>query len=327
MRLLDLPLLREHGQRHPLVLVDVGASGGADPRWAEAAPNLRVIGFDADDRATAGATPAMTYLSTAVYRDKSRLTFHLTSKQEASSIFEPNRAFLDRFPDASRFDVVKTAGLDADTLDAQLASVGVAAVDFLQIDAQGCELAILEGATSALRESILGLQLEVEFGEMYRGQPLFADVDAFVRPFGFVLFDLCPVHWKRRAGAGLGGPKGQLIYGDALYLRDLASLSSLVAGQTTDDAKRAKLLHAIAICWLYGYLDYAREILDAHAARFAAGELDSLRRGLLQSPEWSARIPDFPGRASMARALGWLHRVLYRAERGWVTGGPRLGNR
>lgn len=326
MSFLQLPVLREDGQRHPLVLVDVGASGGADPRWVEAAPNLRVIGFDADKRASAG-DGAMTYLSTAVYREKSRLTFHLTSKQETSSIFEPNRAFLNRFPDAERFNIVDAASLDADTLDAQLAGAGVTAVDFLQIDAQGCELAILEGAASTLRRSILGLQLEVEFGEVYRGQPLFADVDAFVRPLGFALFDLCPVHWKRRAGIGLGGPKGQLIYADALYLRDLESLSALVAGLGGDEARRTTILHALAISWLYGYLDYAQEIVDAHARLFTPAEVDALRRGLMVSPEWSARIPDFPGRATVARALGWLHRVLYRAERGWVTGGPRLGNR
>lgn len=327
MSFFHAPVWREQGPRNPLTLVDVGASGGADPRWSEAAPNLRVIGFDADRRAGAGDSGSMTYLTAAVYRERARLTFHLTRKQEGSSIFEPNRAFLDRFPDAARFDIVETASVEADTLDAQLASAGLTDIDFLKIDAQGCELAILEGAASALQRSIVGLQLEVEFGEMYRGQPLFAEVDQFARRFGFVLFDLCPVHWKRRLGIGLGGPKGQLIFAEALYLRDLESLSALVAGLESDDARRAKLLHALSVCWLYGYLDYAQEILDAHKGQFSAVELAGLERGLRQSPDWSGRLPQFPGRTWLARVFGRLHRLLVTAEHGWATGGPRLGNR
>jgi hypothetical protein len=71
----------------------------------------------------------------------------------------------------------------------------------------------LEGATTILTDSVFGLEIEVEFVHMYENQPLFEDVDAFVKKFGFYLFDLKPYYWKRSSGKGYGKSKGQLIFG------------------------------------------------------------------------------------------------------------------
>jgi len=316
-------------RRSPLRLVDVGASGGIDDRWREAAPFLNVVGFDADARATAGpdSSPKMTYLNMALNRQKGPVTFHLTRKQETSSIFAPNRAWLDRFPESERFDIVETATVDADTLDAQLAAAGVADADFVKIDAQGAELAILQGGVETVRDSVIGLELEVEFAEIYTGQPLFTDVDAFAREQGFVLFDLRPYYWKRRAGQHLGGPRGQLVFGEALYLRDLPSLWRIVTSRAGVDAQRSKALRALGVCWLYGYLDYAAEILEMSAPLFSAEEMKRLRGSLDESPDLSARVPNFRGRARIESAFDRLTRVFASAYRGWAAAGRRLGNR
>ena len=53
-------------------------------------------------------------------------------------------------------------------------------VDFIKLDTQGSELDILHGAGSLL-DNCSGLQLEVMFSPLYEGQPLFADVDAYLR--------------------------------------------------------------------------------------------------------------------------------------------------
>ena len=326
------PAFEADYQRSPLVLVDVGASGGADRRWMAAAGHLRVVGFDADSRAvmpSAGDNAGVptTLLSTAVHREKARLDFHLTQHQEASSMFRANRAFVNRFPESDRFDVVRTVQMDADTLDSQLSGAGVADVDFVKVDTQGSELYVLEGATATLRRSVVGLEIEVEFAEVYEGQPLFADVDAFVRTQGFSLVDLRPYYWKRRAGQRVGGAKGQLVFGEALYLRDLSSLRSLVDGFSAAVDRRAKVLHAIAVCGVYGYLDWAIEMFEDHRALFSDAEAGAFREHMGQQVPLGERLPDFPGRQRLAAFLDRGHRMLRKNHRGWGSAGPSLGNR
>ena len=41
-----------------------------------------------------------------------------------------------------------------------------------------------------LNRAIFGVEVEVEFIEMYQDQPLFNEVDSFMRERGFYLFDL-----------------------------------------------------------------------------------------------------------------------------------------
>lgn len=61
-------------------------------------------------------------------------------------------------------------------------------VDLLWMDIQGAELMALKGA----RESLSGIKiifLEVEFMEIYKGQPLFTDIKYFLNEHGFSLYD------------------------------------------------------------------------------------------------------------------------------------------
>ena len=57
---------------------------------------------------------------------------------------------------------------------------GIEKIDFIKLDVQGSELTILSNAKRLL-ESCLLVQVEVEFVELYEGQPLFSDVDNFMR--------------------------------------------------------------------------------------------------------------------------------------------------
>jgi FkbM family methyltransferase len=323
------PTFAPEFERAPLTLVDVGASGGIDAKWRALGRHLRVIGFDADARAPMpgdAAGPAVTFLTAALHRERGPLPFHLVRHQEASSVFVPNRQFLNQFPESDRFDIVESITMDADTLDHQLALAGVGGVDFIKLDTQGSELLILQGGRQTLASGVFGLEIEVEFVPVYADQPLFADVDAFARDAGFMLMDLKPTYWKRAAGRRLGGAKGQLIFGDALYFRHPDSLAAVIAAHPTEADRRAAVLHALAVCLIYGYVDVALDTFDAHASHFSSGEATMVRNHLRADVWPGTRLPHFPGRGRVAHWLTRLQRLVQPSHRGWGTSGRSLGN-
>jgi hypothetical protein len=81
-------------------------------------------------------------------------------------------------------------------------------VDLLKLDLQGYELEALRGCGEWIRQIKL-ITTEVEFLPLYEGQPLFSDVEAYLRERGFCLLNLYEL-WTQ--------PDGQLTAGDALFL-------------------------------------------------------------------------------------------------------------
>jgi FkbM family methyltransferase len=82
-----------------------------------------------------------------------------------------------------RFDGVMT--VPTTTLKAQMEDLGIDHVDFLHLDVQGAELMVLRGASDAL-STVATIWLEVEAVELYAGQPLAAQVEAFLARAGYV---------------------------------------------------------------------------------------------------------------------------------------------
>ena len=318
-------------ERSPLTLVDVGARGGLQPNWKPAARHLRLVAFEPEPQEHARLSAAAdrsrgVYINAAAWREAATLTLNVTRDGGTSSLFEPNFAFLRRFPRVQRFDVVNRLPVPADRLDTLLPQNGVTDADFIKADTQGAELAILEGATDTLSNHAFGVEVEVEFAPLYVGQPLFSDVDAFLRQRGFQLFDLRHAYWKRAGGARYGGPKGQLVFGDALYFKTEDAFSEQLERFADDDSRCAKLLHALSIALLYGYADYAIELFEAHRTLVdtsLAAEIDSVLRSEV---DFALRLPHFRGRGWLSHLFYRIHRALFPTFEGWATAGRHLGN-
>lgn len=129
-------------------------------------------------------------------------------------MLRPNTEFCARFAYGDAMQVVSERNVTLSRMDT---ACGDITPDVMKIDTQGFELEVLRGA-GRLLDSVAAVELEVEFVKQYVDQALFADVDAFMRDRGFTLRGLRRTYWREKAtythAAG-----GQLIHGDALYIR------------------------------------------------------------------------------------------------------------
>jgi len=318
-------------RRHPLVLVDVGARGGLKNNWSSARRHLHLIGFEPDKEefarlaAAARTGDTTTFFDVALHNRRGPVQFQIARDRGLTSIFEPNREFLDRFPESDRFDTVDRVQIEADTLDSLLRTRRMIDVDFIKADTQGSELFVLEGAADALGSLAVGAEVEVEFTPIYKGQPLFADVDRHLRSLGYLLFDLRPCYWKRSAGRGIGGPRGQMIWADALYLKSLPALQQNLHA-LPQDRRKSKLLKAISVSLLYGYHDYALEILVNTASVLSPAERRTIERRLRQSGGHPGPLAKFPGRGKLASAFHRLWKLCVQRDEAWSVSRAKLGN-
>jgi FkbM family methyltransferase len=245
-------------ENNQLIIVDIGASGGIDTRWKNLTSSFKCILFEPDPREYSilkeNSGSNLIVLNSALSDSSKKVEFHLCKKQEVSSIFPPNFDFLNKFPDPERFRVQKNIILNADTLNNQLEKIGINEVDFIKIDTQGYELPILQGSFDYL-DSAIGMEIEVEFVELYKGQPLFDEVNGFVKSKGFSLVDLKRYYWKRKGTRNTTNKKGQLIFGDALYFKTPEKILA------NSNINQEKIIRSIFIYLAYGYIDLSQVLL------------------------------------------------------------------
>lgn len=143
----------------------------------------------------------------------------------------------------------------ASTLDSAIN--GEIKADFIKLDTQGSELDILQGSSEAL-QSCLGLEIEVEFREMYEAQPLFGDVAKFVQYYGFDFIDFIAFgKWERSRPDGLRTYLGELIHADALFMRSPESCIKM--SRTLND--KSLLFRYLGILYVYARYDLMRATL------------------------------------------------------------------
>jgi hypothetical protein len=119
---------------------------------------------------------------------------------------------LERFPKYQRFSVKEVENIDS----MPLSDIPVKP-SFIQMDIQGSELQVLRSAKSQFFEATLGMEVECEFLPLYKGQPLFGEITAFLENLGFEFIDLInPTRWLRNRHNKYFG---QFIASDSLFLR------------------------------------------------------------------------------------------------------------
>jgi FkbM family methyltransferase len=270
-------------------IIDVGAmSIGAENDSYETLYNsgkIRVIGFEPDE----GECRKLNNASNGVHEyhpyfigNGKPANYYKTNRTMTGSLFEPNAELLQLFQNLNELTLLEeTIQVETVRLD-DLAFL--ADIDFIKIDVQGSELQVFENAVNLLSDVFL-IQTEVEFVELYKNQPLFADVDRFLRSQGFQFHTFTnrgsrcykPLIIENNINRGLN----QLLWSDAVYVKDETHLRSATPEKLL---KTAILLHD-----LYASLDFCHHLLSLYDEKcstgiaqsylaYLAGEQDSLKQ-------------------------------------------------
>jgi FkbM family methyltransferase len=305
----------------PIVIADVGCRWGFADTWGALGDRCHAIGFEPDEdecerlRERYHDRPWVTIVSHALGAEAGSATLHLTREPACSSLYQPLDEVVDRHP---RLEVQRLADrqrIELITLDDWCAQSGVDRIDLIKLDTQGSELDVLRGAARTL-EGAIAIQTEVEFNRMYEAQPLFGDLDRFLRDHGFMLWHLENLSHHRQRGARSGLRQrdqlfdfdvasfsrraGQLFWADALFVR--ADVARPQPGTPWNEALR----HACVTAAL-GLDDLAGIVLDLHHRNLEGDARETVEgaRALLPEPdqetEWVTAVVGLDAREGPPR--------------------------
>jgi FkbM family methyltransferase len=268
-------LLAQLAENVGLHLCDIGSRGGALEDFIPAAAFTRVTGFEPDqeecERLNKAAKNSYNnwkfeeHFQIALGEKNERIDLVVCKDPFYSSTLEPVKQLPLEFSRNDEFQVVKRLHMDVESLDSFCASQSIQDMDFMKVDVQGGELAILKGAQEVVSRHLLGVRCEVEFAHLYVGQPLFSEMEMHMRELGFYPADwLYERHWRNDPryehaqyckSAEIPYSRGRLIHSDVLFLRDH---HWIIANMDDADTKLCRLL---LIALLYHHVDLALTIL------------------------------------------------------------------
>lgn len=277
--------------------VDCGSAGDSSHFLLKNFSDACYVGFDPGLKEVTNIGGRSICFPVALANESKQMEFHRTKNPNCSSFFEPDHEFLTIFEEMDNFfEVEDVITLQTASLDEYLPKNGVTDIDFIELDTQGAELGILQGGEGFLSSNIMGARVEVEFARMYKGQPLFGDVDLFFRKFGFHLFDLDRYHLKRASSPAGIMSREQLVWGQAIYLRDFRLFFA------EPERLKQKLSKLAIIASHYGFHSYALEIVN-HLV-LANGIVDLKEKELLK-----AALISYLSELKNDKFLKWAHWV------------------
>lgn len=295
-------------------LLDVGARGGISQDLLALAPVVKVFGFEPDPDEcgrlnTLDFAPwkRVTYIPHALGSTEGDFNLNLYRQRGCSSKFTARQEYGERFSRGDYYINDGVVTVPVKPLDVIISEYHIPDPAFMKIDVQGMEVEVFQGGGNTLANSLVAIRTEVSFFPMYDGQPLFAEVDQFLRRYNFYPMGFPELHaWRRITRNKLPrlGPrnmpysKGQLIHGDVLYML----LPDDMPDSTEEQIKRLLRLALVSICT--GYLDHAavvfkrKAVHDYCSAMFGVdfiGEIERLSRAMAKG----LRIP-------IVEKLKWL---------------------
>jgi FkbM family methyltransferase len=186
-------LLRYQGMEG--VWIDVGAHHGEQTLGsASQNPGLRIYAFEPNLRPAAkmmGHARNFVVIPMAVSETNGCADFHVNAFDMSSSLLPTNEEALRTWVGVEALKVESVVTVPTIRLDTFMHLMGIKSVDFLKIDTQGMDLAVLRSAGSRLSD-IAKIKLEVEVAPIhyYVGAPSKDEVVGFLVDAGFALVEV-----------------------------------------------------------------------------------------------------------------------------------------
>ncbi|MCA3260959.1 MAG: FkbM family methyltransferase [Telmatospirillum sp.] len=205
-------------------------------------------------------------------------TLRIARYPGCSSLFAPDPAIIDMFStigateDGDNFRTVETHRVETTRLDD---IEELRAPDYVKIDVQGAELMVLENGARTLGGTMV-LECEVEFLPLYKGQPLFGEIQAFLQSQGFMVHKLIEVagrSYRPMNAPNPFEPISQILWADAVFVRDVRGVANWPQMQIL---KAATVLHEVYLS--YDLVNYLLLALDRQRGPASDLSLRYLRR-------------------------------------------------
>ncbi len=187
-QMFDLAKLCRENSIRPRGVIHIGAYEGEEidsyremaiekVLFVEANPQV----FDRLQKKMAGM-PFVIVANYAICDRDGKVNLHVAANEQSSSILSPNKESEQSIYTRE----ISQVTVEAKTLDNLLAELELSPEDFnlLNIDIQGAELLALRGASNVLK-FVDGINIEVNYEEIYQGCPLIDDLDEFLERVGF----------------------------------------------------------------------------------------------------------------------------------------------
>lgn len=172
----------------PATVIDVGANKGQFSLAIRALrPAARIIAFEpladaADKYADLFRGDGRVELHRfAIAEQEGAATFHVTDRSDSSSLLPPGSGQSAAFG-VSR---ARTMKVPVRRLDSLVRMAGLDRPIMLKIDVQGAELQVLKSCADLSEVDFV--YVELSYVELYEGQPLLAEVSAYLADRGFAL--------------------------------------------------------------------------------------------------------------------------------------------
>ncbi|WP_198266397.1 FkbM family methyltransferase [sulfur-oxidizing endosymbiont of Gigantopelta aegis] len=178
-------------------------NGVTDVCWFEANPQI----IPQLQAAINTVDMKQTIVPYALWNKNEKIKLNISSNFQSSSVFEFDK-HQDYYPNIVYTDAIE---MDAFRLDSFISladsPLPFADFDFINLDTQGAEFAILEGLGEYIKSpSLMGIYVEVNRETLYKDIPLIDELDRFLEGHGFIRLQTA---WTN---AG---------WGDALYVRKI----------------------------------------------------------------------------------------------------------
>ena len=280
------PLRRLFPELPGITALDIGASDVEGPppyaSWQND-PSFSLVGFEPSPEEFEKLQAAAAVANSGNRHRKTYLPYALGDGNEAelkicrvagmTSLLEPDLDLLGHFFGFGEWSqVVKRIPISTRRLDDL---VEIERADYLKLDVQGSELLILQNGTRVLSGAVC-VHIEVNFVPFYHRQPLFAEIDQFLRGQGFLFHRFTPIISRTFPPFLIDGDiyrgLSQQLWADAIYFRPFVEFDRLPV--------EALLRTALIAHDLYGSLDLANLALAASDRRTGQSRAEDYQRFL-----------------------------------------------